>query len=478
MQLTLDEVLKATGGFLRQPGALSSFKGVSIDSRQVRPGELFIALKGEKFDGHDFLSQSLESGAAGIIVDRDPGILSPLPGVVQVGDTVTALGDLARWHRRKFDVPVVAVTGSTGKTTTKEFVSAAVSGRFSVLAARASFNNEVGVPLTLLSLDETHQAVVLEFAMRGEGQIRYLAEMAEPTIGVITNIGESHVGRLGSVEAIARAKGEIFEGMRHDGLAVLNADDPFHGLLRSLARTRIVSYGVTNPADCTAREIEYAWQQSGNAPLHCETSFVVCCGGETLPFRLPVCGRHFLANALAAVAVARSLGLSLAEISEGLEHNVLLPKRRQQWLRAPGGFLILDDAYNSSPASVRAALEVIREAPVQGRRIAVLGDIKELGQRSEQLHEEVGGELGNSRIDLVVCVGDYAGSIAAGAQRSGLSDECVAVCRDNEEATAAVREWVSAGDLVLVKGSRAMQLEEVVEGLMSDFGREGAHATE
>lgn len=472
MKFTVDDILRATHGLLGQGYPSTAFAGVFSDTRQLVKDSLFVALRGERFDGHAFLAQAVEAGAAGVVIEREATALPPSVAVVQVNDTLKALGDIASFHRRRFNIPVVAVTGSVGKTTTKEFIAAALSRNLKTIKARESFNNEVGVPLALLELEESHEAIVLEFAMRGLGQIRYLTEIANPTVGVITNIGESHIGVLGSVEAIAQAKGELVTTMTPDGLAVLNADDPWFSRIRAWSRSPVVSYGARDAADYGAEDVSIAAIASEADTPDLTTEFTAKNGTGSYRMRLPVCGRHFVSNALAAVAVARRLGLEFDQIALGLQ-DVDLPKMRQQWIRSPRGCLILNDAYNSSPASLRAALEVVHEVVGPRRRIAVLGDIKELGDDSNSMHYQLGTELKSHDVEILVCAGEFADALAAGASAGGLADEQICKCEDAMEATAKVTSIVQKHDIVLVKASRAMHFETVVEGLTSEKGRQG-----
>ncbi|NCO36600.1 MAG: hypothetical protein AUJ92_22155 [Armatimonadetes bacterium CG2_30_59_28] len=463
---TLEEILQATKGTLAHGGLSTEFTGVSTDSRTTPAGGLFVALRGERFDGHDYVEQAAKSGAAGVVVERGRGGLSGAVTAVEVANTLTALAEIASFHRGRFALPVVAVTGSVGKTTTKEFVAAALSPRHYVLKSRESFNNEIGLPLTLLQLNEQHDVVVLELAMRGEGQIRYLTEIASPTVGVITNIGESHLGILGSVQAIARAKGELVENMAKEGVAVLNADDGWYTYLSELSRCPVVSFGCTDAADFSAREVRLSCVREQTGALSVATEFtVVGHASETCSVRLPVGGHHYVSNALAATAVAASTGMRLEEIAAGLG-SIQPPKMRQQWLTAPDGYLILDDAYNSSPASLRAALRAIQWVSATGKRIAVLGDIKELGEQATEIHRQLGTELHPCGIDVLIATGDFADSLARGARTGGMSDENVLLFHSTDAVTEAVRQRVKRDDVVLVKASRAMHLERVVDGLM------------
>jgi len=462
---TLDEILQATKGKLLRGNPRTSFSGISTDSRTIGAGELFVALKGERFDGHDFAQAAVQGGARGVLVEHPCDRIPPSVPVIAVPDTLVALGQIAAWHRKRFPIHLVAVTGSVGKTTTKEFIAAALALRHHVLKSKENFNNEIGVPLTLLQLEKTHSAAVLELAMRATGQIRYLTEIANPTIGVITNIGESHLGMLGSLEGIARAKGELVANMGQDGVVVLNADDPWFGYLSSLARCRVVSFGFADTADFSGREVRIFYARGENGEVRTSTEFVVRHGKEVCLVRLPAGGEHYAANALAAIAAAACTGMQLQEIARGLATTEPL-KMRQQWLSSPGGYLILNDAYNSSPASLRAALRVTQFFPCEGKRIAVLGDIKELGESSTEIHRQLGRELPRYGVDLLCVIGEFAEDMAAGAREAGLPNDKIIVSSSLDELIVAVRERASRGDVLLVKASRAMQLERVVEALM------------
>ncbi len=454
----LSEILSVTQGTLVQGKLDVLFSGVCTDSRRVRQGDLFIALLGENFDGHDFIPQAIERGAAGVITQRTihPDPSGPYaPAIIRVPDTLIALGQIAALHRSRFTVPMCAVTGSVGKTTTKELLGTILRARFNTLQAAASHNNEIGVPHTLLQLNESHQAVVLEFAMRGAGQIRYLADIARPTMGIITNIGESHREFFSTIEEIADAKGELLDAMDENSVSILNADDAQFRRLRAKVRGTLLTFGANELADVHIKNVR-------STPPR--VSFDVEAGAECVEVTLPFPGRHNALNAAAAMAAAAVFGVDLATAAHALREA--RPAAHRMATRQTSGVTVLDDCYNASPASMHAALETLRDWQTTGRRIAVLGDMKELGSRSAAAHREVGGWVPLHNVDLLITVGPEARQIAEGARAAGFNGPRVALCDTPDEALSVVRSQILPGDVVLVKGSRAMKLETVVEGLL------------
>ncbi len=458
--LTIAEVLEATGGELLQGDPGARITAVSTDTRSLEPGALYVPLTGERFDGHAFMAEALRRGAVATLVSQTVDLPEHV-AAIRVDDTLVAYGRLARFWRQKLGLTVVAVTGSSGKTSTKEAI-ADLLGRFQPTAkSHANFNNEVGVPLTLLGLrprvdagsDAGPRAVVLELGMRGPGEIAYLTEIAQPTIGVITNVGTAHIGRLGSQEAIAAAKGELVQGMP-DGKLVLNGDDPF---CRELGKDhpQVCYFSTRGPehgdvwaasaleADGDHWRFEARWR-GGSASRP---------GGSIVRLALP--GTHHVANALAAIAVAWHLGIALPP-----EITLLPPPvGGRSRVVAIGDVEVLDETYNANPESVRATLESFCRLPCPGRRIAVLGDMAELGDFAQQAHRDVGRALDAMPIDLVITVGELAGLIAQTTGREAIG------CRTNGEAVDALGSLLRAGDRLLVKGSRACRMEEIIAGL-------------
>jgi UDP-N-acetylmuramoyl-tripeptide--D-alanyl-D-alanine ligase len=478
----LDLLARVLGARLR--GAPQSLaRRVRVDSRLVQPGDLFVALPGEQTDGHQFLAAAFAQGASGAIVQRRKVPATDTPGpLLEVPDTLLALGELAAWHRNRFDLPVVAVTGSVGKTTTKDFIAGVLSRQWVTLKSPASWNAEVGLPLTLLELNASHQALVVEMAMRGTNQIRYLARIARPRIAVITHVGLSHMELLGSQEAIAAAKSEVLDYLPHDGCAVLNADDPYFEFLSSRVApgARVLSFALDSGAkDAVAGT--YLGVGPQEAPRGAEAPsgvlgarFAVRGAGGRKVTRMwiPLLGRHNVRNALAAAAVGDVLGISPTRIARGLAEAETAAMRMTP-REIPGGGTLLDDAYNAStPEAMLAALDVLRELP-GARKIAVLGTMMELGDASDEAHQRVGTGLAQLSPDLLVAVGEGGAKIAAGALAAGLAPGNVARRATNEEALELLREAHRPGDLILVKGSRGMAMETIVRGLTE---AERAHA--
>lgn len=447
---TVEEIVALTGGRLLQGSPETPVSGFAYDSRQVRPGDCFVAMPGERVDGHDFAASAAAAGAACILAARP--VEAPGAAVVEVPDPLLALGQLGRAHRQRFSLPVVGVTGSVGKTTTREMVASALSARLRVFRTPGNLNSEVGLPISLMDLDETHQVAVLEMAMRALGEITYLASIALPDIGVVTNVGETHLELLGTVENIALAKSELVRTLPPDGVAVLNADDPRVAAMAAVAPRRVWFYGFD------ARDRGDRWVTARDLRRDGETGQrfrLVTSAGEA-EVALPAPGRHNVLNAMAAAAVALELGLTLEEAAAGLARYQPTGSRMRV-LRA-GGIRILDDTYNAAPVSTIAALQVMREMAGAGRCIAVLGDMFELGAGAVPGHRRV-GEAAGRLADLVLCVGDLSRETAAAAGARGRH------FADKADLIATLLDLVRSGDTVLVKGSRGMAMEEIVAAL-------------
>ena len=436
------------------------FTGVSTDSRRVEPGQLFVALEGPRFDGHDFVAAALEAGAAGAVVRRGFS-LPERPGacLFPVADTTRALGDLAAAWRREHSARVVAVTGSNGKTTTKEMLAAVLGRRHRVLRNRGNFNNHVGLPLTLLTLSGEHTAVVVEMGMNAPGEIARLTQIAAPEVGLVTNVGPAHLGRLGSLEAIAAAKAELYQGLGPGDTAVVNADDPLLAPWAGRLACRVVTFGSGEGAMVRAGEADY-----GEAEVRFRLELP---GAAPCPVRLPVPGRHNLMNALAAAAAAWVLGLGSEEIAAGLADFAPVPGRFSP-RRAPGGYTVIDDTYNANPASLAAGLEALAARREPGRRVLILGDMRELGPEAPRLHREAGGQAVAAGCALVWAVGRFAEEVAAGARAAGLAGARARAFADQRELAAAARESLRPEDVVLVKGSRSAGMERVVAALLGE----------
>lgn len=458
--LTLAEVLAGTGGILAPGHARSQgqvLSGVSIDSRTIRPGELFVAIQGPRFDGHDFVAPAARRGAAAALVHRDVDAPAALP-LVRVEDTTRALGALAHHVRGQATAPVVGITGSVGKTTTKDLAAGLLEVRGPVLRTAGNFNNEYGLPLTLLGLREEHTAAVLEMGMSAPGELRRLSAIAEPDVAVITRVAPVHLEFFPSVDAIAEAKAEILEGLRPGGTAVLNGDDPRLRRLGEGRGGRVVWFGRDRRHDVSAER----WRGTVFG-----MRFDLRIEGRTVDVALPLAGPHFVENFLAAAAAAHVLGVTPEAMAEAAVS--LAPARHRGEVRRLGeGVTLIDDSYNSSPEALEASVVVLTLAPAR-RRVAVLGDMLELGATGPELHRESGRSL-VGRVDVVAGVGPLSKEIVAGAREAGLDEKALVHFDDATLAGDAVGDLVQPGDAVLVKASRGIQLERVVTAIAARFG--------
>ncbi len=442
--MSLDEAALAVGGRLR--GAPGSFCGVATDSRTIEAGELFVAIRGERFDAHEFVVEAARRGAAAALVSREvPGDL-PVPQVV-VADTRLALGKLAAYWRSRFALPLVALTGSNGKTTVKEMLAAILSAyagtRAPVLATEGNLNNDIGMPLTLLRLREHHRYAAIEMGMNHPGEIDYLTRLAAPTVALVNNAQRAHVGLLGSVEAVARAKGEIYAGLGSAGVAVVNDDDAFAGYWKGLnSGRRIVTFGLGAGADVRA------------AMVGPQARFVT--PADAFAVTLAVKGEHNLANAAAACAGAHALEIAPAAMQAGLAAFKGVPGRLQR-RRTATGALVIDDSYNANPESMQAALRVL--AGEAGRKVFVMGDMGELGPESDAMHAEVGRFAREAGIDALMALGEGA---RHAVQSFGRGASHFA---DAESLRKAVERESASGATILVKGSRFMRMERIAEAL-------------
>ncbi|HEY8553937.1 MAG TPA: UDP-N-acetylmuramoyl-tripeptide--D-alanyl-D-alanine ligase [Burkholderiales bacterium] len=426
-------------------GRDARFTGVSTDTRTLAPGDLFVALAGPRFDGHSFLPEAIAKGAAGALLSRP--LETPLPHV-RVPDTRRALGQLAAFWRRQFTLPVAAVTGSNGKTTVKEMVGSILAETGPGCVTRGNLNNDIGVPLTLLRLRAADRYAVIEMGMNHPGEIDYLSRLAAPTVAVITNVAEAHLAGFDGVEGIARAKGEIFAGLAADGVAVLNADDPFYELWRRLAAPRrCVTFGLERPADFRA---DYRLDERGSA-LRMKTP-----AGE-IDVRIALLGKHNVMNALAAAAVALSAGAGLDQVAAGLAKLRAVAGRLEV---KPGfsGARVIDDTYNANPGSLAAGLEVLKSVP--GERVLVLGDMAELGEAGPDIHVHAGKLARDLGVHRLYALGELSALAVASFGEGGRHFRTPAALID------ALVERMHAGMVVLVKGSRVMQMDRIVAGIV------------
>jgi len=457
--LNISQIVEATGGRLTGDPTLS-LSSVVIDSQQARPGSLFVPQIGKRVDAHDYIGSAVENGAVAAVVSRPPSLEPALSAWVEVSNTLQALQDIARYHRRRFHIPLVTVTGSVGKTSTKDMIADALSSRWQVAKTAGNMNSRVGLPLSLLTLDDGDQAGVFELGMSEFGEMAELSLIAGPDIAVITNIGISHIEQLGSQENIMREKLSINAGMSENGIMVMKGDDPFLAPHRNKLPQKTVFYGMADWCDYRAEDIV-----SGVSGV----SFALIYPSGRQEVSLPIPGQHNVYNALAALAVADLCGIDLASAAGALA-NFQGEKMRLQIVEC-GGIHIIDDTYNASPDSMRAALAVLADLkPTTSRRIAVLADMFELGTLSKQSHYDLGKTVAELSIDLLLTVGERAAGIADGAENVG-GPTIVERFSDNAAVAARLQELLLSGDAVLVKGSRGMHTEEIVAGIME--GRRG-----
>ena len=451
---TLNEIVKATSAKIYKEEK-KEFSAIVTDTRKISEGVLFVALKGERFNGEDFAAEALEKGAAGVVVSEacDKKQLEKCAGtVLQVKDTLAAYQLIAKAWREKFpQIPVVAITGSNGKTTTKDLTAAVLSAKGAVLKTQANFNNEIGLPLTLLGLKEEHTAAVVEIGMRGFHQIEALAPIASPQIGIVTNVGETHMELLGSLENIAKAKQELVEAIPAGGTVILNADNKYVAGMRSAAKegVKVMTFGLEQEADVKGEAIH----TEGNV-----TKFMVTYANERHEYEVNMVGRHNVYNTLAAIAAGFAMGLTPAEVREGLSHLEATKMRFE--LQQVKEWNVVNDAYNASPMSMTAAINTLSEL-TKGRKIAVLGDMLELGSVSEEAHLHVGEEVAEHGFTALVTRGEMGEFIAKGAENKGMT--AVYRCASHEDAAEKLHELLQPGDTLLFKGSRGMAMEKIID---------------
>ena len=462
MNLTIADILEATKGSLIQGNEDVPVSGISTDTRQLKPGSLFVALEGENFDGHSFISDAEQKGAIAVL-----GVTSKLQNfkgnvsaaLVGVQDSLRALGDIARYWRLKHDVRVIALTGSNGKTSTKEMIAALVNRKYRTLKNVLNLNNLVGVPLTLFNLKSGHEMAVIEMGMNSPGEIARLAEIAVPDYGLITNIQPAHLEGLGSLEGIQKAKGELFEGVKDSGVLFVNIDDPLVAELAKKSDKRKVTFGTSSDAD--VRLVEIISQSVEGS------RFKVSFAGREEELFLPVLGKHQISNALAAAAVAWGLEVPIDEIVEGLSAHRPV-KQRMEVKRVKDDIFLLDDSYNANPSSITAALETVAEIGKDGRFFAALGAMLELGPESARYHRLIGEKVAQLGYRGLLSLGDLGKEIIEGARGAGMPAEYLFLGRDHAEVAEKLSQWLQPGDWVLVKGSRGSRMELVIENLIEN----------
>ncbi|HTH20226.1 MAG TPA: UDP-N-acetylmuramoyl-tripeptide--D-alanyl-D-alanine ligase [Candidatus Udaeobacter sp.] len=448
--LTLFQIAQLAGASLSSGDGTAVINKVSSDSRMIKPGELFVALRGENFEGHDFVEASAKAGATGALVELNwTGNVPNNFALLRATDTLQAYQKLAANYRRSLALKVLAITGSNGKTSTKDFAASVLARRFRVTKTEGNFNNHVGLPRTILEATSDDEVAVWEIGMNHPGEIAALSKIATPDAAIITNIGVAHIEFMGSREAIATEKGALAEAIGPQGTVVLNADDPFSEGIAARTRAKVVFAGTTGGA---VQAIEIRQGTEGS-------EFTIVEGAHRCRAQLPVAGSHMVQNALLAVASGRAFGLSIEDCAAGLAAAPLTKARLQ--IKEIGGVHFLDDSYNANPDSMKAALRTLVELDTEGKRIAVLGEMRELGAESERGHREIGETAATLGVEQLITIGDVAKLIAEGARAAGLNK--VSSARSTAEAARLLGEIAEPGDLVLIKGSRAARTEEVIE---------------
>ncbi|MEK9628380.1 MAG: UDP-N-acetylmuramoyl-tripeptide--D-alanyl-D-alanine ligase [Nitrospinota bacterium] len=454
---TAKDCLGIVDGKLLQGKENTVFRGVSINSRTIKEGELFVCIKGENFDGHDFYKDAIDKGAAGIILSDTKSFSGESaerktpPFVIQTKNTLQSLQDLASYQRFLNPFRVVGVTGTNGKSTTKEMIASIVETKYKTLKTRGNFNNHIGLPLTLLSREPEHEVGVLEMGMSAAGEIRRLAEIARPDIGVITNISAGHLDQLKTVKDVQAAKGELFEALDEKGTAIVNVDDPLVLELSESLRAKKITYGIEQPADVQASSIKNRGSKG--------FAFTAKIFNQTIPVELPQIGYCNIYNALAALATGHSLDISGTDMKKGLENYHQIPQRNEQI--SFQGVTLINDAYNANPQSMKAALKTLSEFNTEGKRFFIIGDMLELGPLSESAHHELGKDIAASNVDHLITVGPLTSITAKSAKENG--QQQIGQFDTHSEAVSYLLNEVKKGDCLLIKGSRGSKMETVIQ---------------
>ncbi len=464
------ELIEATSGRIIQGNQNSIINRISIDSRTLVPGDLFFAIIGTRFDGHNFIIEAFNKGASGAVVCKDIGSLFQKEEIdknkiiIEVKDTLSALQDWSKYYKNKFKTFNICITGSNGKTTTKEIIAHILSQKFPLLKTSGNYNNEIGIPLTLLQLNDLHKILVVEMGMRGLGEIETLTNFVSPDLAVITNIGEAHIGLLGSKNNIFRAKTELLRSLDKDGIAVLNRDDPYFSKMLEIAKgKKIITFGLENKSDIMACNIRMIGDRGMKFTLKIKDV-------ENREIFFPLLGRYNIYNALAASAVAFALEVESNIIERGLVD--FKPLDMHMCVNNfYNGIKILNDSYNASPLSVKKALETLVEVAQNHRKIAILGDMLELGEKADFYHHEIGKEIAKLSIDTLITVGERGKIIAQSFLENGAKKDQVFSFKKNEKKhlIKKLRDLVRPRDFILLKGSREMQMEEILQFWQEEY---------
>ncbi len=453
IQITVKDIINVTKGKLIYGNENEICENFSRNTKEVKQGDIYIGFKGEIYDGGVFYEEAFSNGAKGCIINEIEGLkLKKVENkfIIQVEDTVKAIGQIARYKREKYNIPVIAVTGSVGKTSTKDIIASVVSQKYKTLKTQANLNNHIGMPLTILSLKD-HEALVVEMGMNHFGELSYLTNIAKPTIAVITNVGTAHIGNLGSRENILKAKLEILEGLPKDGVVIINNDnDLLHKWQLENKKYNVITYGINNNSKYVAKEIKYTTTGS-EYQLN---------GKESI--KVPVVGEAFVYNSLAAISVGELLNIPIEKIQVGIK-NFELTKMRLDVQKSSKGYTIINDCYNANYDSMKSAIEYLNSSK-GNRKIAVLGDMLELGEFSQELHKKVGEEVAKNKIDILITVGKEANNIAETAKKNGINTTYM--FENNQKAITKLKEILEPKDVVLVKASNSMNFKEIVSNIL------------
>lgn len=453
IQITVKDIINVTKGKLIYGKENEICENFSRNTKEVKQGDIYIGFKGEIYDGGVFYEEAFSNGAKGCIINEIEGLkLKEVENkfIIQVEDTVKAIGQIARYKREKYNIPVIAVTGSVGKTSTKDIIASVVSQKYKTLKTQANLNNHIGMPLTILSLKD-HEALVVEMGMNHFGELSYLTNIAKPTIAVITNVGTAHIGNLGSRENILKAKLEILEGLPKDGVVIINNDnDLLHKWQLENKKYNVITYGINNNSKYVAKEIKYTTTGS-EYQLN---------GKESI--KVPVGGEAFVYNSLAAISVGELLNIPIEKIQVGIK-NFELTKMRLDVQKSSKGYTIINDCYNANYDSMKSAIEYLNSSK-GNRKIAVLGDMLELGEFSQELHKKVGEEVAKNKIDILITVGKEANNIAETAKKNGINTTYM--FENNQKAITKLKEILEPKDVVLVKASNSMNFKEIVSNIL------------
>jgi len=455
IEMKIEECLRAIGGKNSSGVGDEFFRGVSIDSRTLKKGELFVCIQGDRFDGHNFIKEAQDKQAAAIVLSEESEmgrVRGKTPVVIRVKNTLKALQELALFYRKKMPVKVIGITGTNGKSTTKEMTAAITEKKFKTIKTKGNLNNHIGLPLNIFDLSKTDEIAVMEMGMSAAGEIKRLAEIAKPEIGVVTNISEGHLVHLKTLKKVQAAKGELFDSLSEKETAIVNADDPLVLELAKSVRAKVITYGIYKGADIKAENI---------CPMDREGfKLSVNFSGKNIPICIPFLGECNIYNALAAIATSWSLGIAPDDIKQGLMAAKLLANRFE--VSEHRGVTIINDSYNANPRSMKEALKILAKYKCKGRRFFIVGEMLELGDLSKSAHKALGVDVAKYSIDYLVTVGDFSSHVAKSAVASGMNKKNTAIASGHECAVAFIKKHSRSGDCLLVKGSRGSKMEEVV----------------